>query len=362
MFEDNFIEMLQKYPDAVKDKKVFVGLLKDYFPEQQMQVNLINNLFAMGIAEDIQNAAFINNAFAFRFVKALMDNHGVSRINADWAASVWCVCYGQKILHKQCDIKLGAMKPGTAPVIEDSGTNKGQQYNDLFQYVKTNAGYEVCGFAGDKKTIIFQNQYQNHAVIAVKEKAFAECEVEEVIMTEGYEKIGDRAFQGCEKLHQVILSATLKEIMPYAFQGCRSLNTIMLPSALQLIGEYALASTGLKRVDIPSDVYWIGKGLCSNCKSLTNVVLSNNIVDIPDEMFFGCENLKSLELPENLQKIGAWAFKDCTNLDILAIPDSVTVIGEDAFENVHEKFILQCSMGSYAERYARSHKIKYQLV
>ncbi len=102
--------------------------------------------------------------------------------------------------------------------------------------------------------------------------------------------------------------------------------------------------------------------MCSNCKSLTNVVLSNNIVDIPDEMFFGCENLKSLELPENLQKIGVWAFKDCTNLDILAIPDSVSVIGEDAFENVHEKFILQCSMGSHAEGYARSHKIKYQLV
>lgn len=59
LFEDNFIDMLQKYPDAVNDKKKFIGLLKDYFPEHQMQVNLISNLFAMGIAEDIQNTAFL---------------------------------------------------------------------------------------------------------------------------------------------------------------------------------------------------------------------------------------------------------------------------------------------------------------
>lgn len=91
MFEDNFTEMLLQYPDAVRDKKVFIGLLKDFFPEQQMQVNLISNLFAMGIAENIQNTDMINNVFAYRYVKALVDNYGVSRLNADWAVSVWCV-------------------------------------------------------------------------------------------------------------------------------------------------------------------------------------------------------------------------------------------------------------------------------
>lgn len=361
MFEDNFTEMLLQYPDAVRDKKVFIGLLKDFFPEQQMQVNLISNLFAMGIAEDIQNAAVINNVFAYRYVKALVDNYGVSRLNADWAVSVWCVCYGRNALHKACEIKLGTMKPGQSPVIR-VGEVKGQQYNDLFQYVKTNAGYEVSGFAGNKKTIIFQNQFQNHAITAISDFAFKECEVEEVIMTEGYQKIGTGAFQGCVKLGQAVLSETLKEIMPHAFQGCASLSNIVFPSSLQMIGEYAFSSTGLRKITMPTTVYWIGKGTLSYCEKLETVVLPENMQEIPDEMFLGCTVLNRIEIPDRTEKIGNGAFKDCINLDNITIPDNVVWIGEDAFENMNDKFILQCSMGSYAEDYARCHKLKYQLV
>lgn len=361
MFEDAFIEMLLQYPDAVRDKKVFIGLLKDFFPEQQMQINLISNLFAMGIAEDIQNTSIINNVFAYRYVKALVDNYGVSRLNADWAVSVWCVCYGRNVLNKVCEIKLGSMKSGQSPVIRDSGA-KGKQYNDLFQYVKRDADYEVSGFTGNKKTIIFQNQFQNHAVTAISEFAFRECEVEEAIMTEGYQRIGRAAFQDCAELKQVVLSETLKEIMPYAFQGCVSLGNIVFPSSLQMVGEYAFSATGLRKITIPSTVYWTGKGVFSYCEKLEKAVLSENLQKIPDEMFLHCAVLKRIEVPVGTDKIGNGVFKDCTNLDRITIPNSVVWIGEDAFENVHDKFMLQCSMGSYAEDYARSHKIKYQLI
>lgn len=361
MFEDAFTEMLLQYPDAVRDKKVFIGLLKDFFPEQQMQVNLVSNLFVMGIAEDIQRAAIINNVFAYRYVKALADNYGVSRLNADWAVSVWCVCYGRNALHKECEIKLGTMKPGQSPVIRD-GEVKGQQYNDLFQYVKRDAGYEVSGFTGNKKTIIFQNQFQNHAITAISDFAFKESEVEEVIMTEGYQRIGKAAFQGCAELKQVVLSETLKEIMPFAFQGCASLGSIVFPSSLQMIGEYAFSATDLRKITIPSTVYWTGKGVLSYCEKLATAVLPENMQEIPDEMFLGCIGLRRIEIPDRTEKIGKGVFKDCINLDSVTIPDSVDWIGEDAFENVHDKFILQCSMGSYAEQYARSRKIKYQLV
>ena len=108
MFEDDFSKMLRDYPAAVTDKKVFAGLMKDLFPGQQMQINLMNTTYELGIANEIAGVAHINNAFAFRFVKRLVDEYGVSRLNADWAVSVWCVCYGQRLLHKPCDIqKIG---------------------------------------------------------------------------------------------------------------------------------------------------------------------------------------------------------------------------------------------------------------
>lgn len=340
---------------------MFSALLKDYFPQAQMQVNLINNLYAMGIAQDIQNVGRINNAFAYRYVKSMIDNYGVSRKNADWATSVWCICYGQKILHKSCDVKLGSMNPGTTPVIEES--NKRMQYSDLFQYVKSSEGYAVCGYTGDKwKTIIFQNQYQNLNVVAISEKSFSESSVEEVIMTEGYKRIENGAFQGCISLTQVVLSSTLKEIQSNAFQGCSGIKTMILPTSLELIGDYAFASSGLKKISIPSTVYWIGKGMFTYCENLESIILPENLTEIPEEMFRGCSTLRDINLPEHISRIGNGAFQNCGCLDSFFIPDSVHYIGEDVFDGVNDRFIMQCSFGSFAEKYARTNKIKYQLV
>ena len=111
-------------PDAVADKKRFVGLLKDYFPDQPMQVNLISLAYGLGIAEELRKTNHIANAFAFRFVKRMLDEYGVSRINADWAVSVWCVCYGEQTLNKPCDIAVSKAKSGAAPAIRETGLRR----------------------------------------------------------------------------------------------------------------------------------------------------------------------------------------------------------------------------------------------
>lgn len=87
MFEDSFADMLQRYPDAVHDRKRFFGLMKDLFSDQQMQVNLVNTAFDLGIVDELEKAGQINNTFAFRFLKRLLDEHGISRVNADWVIS-----------------------------------------------------------------------------------------------------------------------------------------------------------------------------------------------------------------------------------------------------------------------------------
>ena len=34
MFEDSFIGLLRQYPEAISDRKRFIALMKDFFPEQ----------------------------------------------------------------------------------------------------------------------------------------------------------------------------------------------------------------------------------------------------------------------------------------------------------------------------------------
>ena len=165
MFEQDFEQLLRQYETALDDKKKFTALVKDLFPDQAKTVNLLLMAYNMGIAQDIQGAARINNTFAFRYVKQLMDDFGLSRVNADWIVSIWCQCYGEKVLGKKCDITV--QKEGNGPAIQESVKVDGRQYGDLFDYAKSTdgKGLVVTGFHGAKKdTIIFQNTYSNRSV------------------------------------------------------------------------------------------------------------------------------------------------------------------------------------------------------
>ena len=364
MFEDDFSKMLRDYPEAVADTKVFAGLMKDLFPGQQMQINLINTTYALGIAGEIADAAHINNAFAFRFVKRLVDEYGVSRLNADWAVSVWCVCYGQRLLHKPCDIQISRAKGGAPPAIrENSHPDEGRQYSDLFRYTKIDGGYGVTGFSGqNKKTIIFSSRYNNQTVKQIMPHSFAGCEVCEAVMTDGIEIIGESAFDGCSGLKQVIFPNTLKEIGNDAFRSCPELITAVLPQGVEQLGKYAFSGSGLKTIMIPHSVYWVGEGVYADCKRLNHVAVPDNIISIPDRMFSGCGSLSEIKLPETADRIGTGAFENCSSLQSIVIPESVRSIGENAFGGTHPKFTLLCHRLSEAERYARSHNITFQII
>jgi len=363
MFEQEFTQILNDNRNTLGEKKRFAGLIKDLIPGQALQSNLIIALHEMGIHSDIEKAPQITNAFAFRFVKQLSDERGISRMNADWAVSVWCVCYGKNVLGKPCEIKISEVKSGRAPAIreEKSGT---KQYHDLFKFRKNpnSAGYEVVGFIGDnRRTLILPNRHQNQSVTAIADSAFSECDVQEAVMTDGIATIGARAFIGCSQLKQIIFSEDLLEIGDSAFSGCVALTTAMLPSKLQRIGTYAFASTALKAPVIPSSVYILSEGVYSNCTSITEIDIPEGILILQDKLFYGCTALKKVTLHEKLEGIGSMTFAGCKNLMTIMIPDSVVHIGENAFGDLCKNFLIICGKGSCAEKYARANRLNFQL-
>lgn len=205
--------MLRQHQAFLDDRKKFTALVKDLFPDQAKNVNLLLMAYNMGIAQDIQTASHINNTFAFRYVKQLMDDFGMSRVNADWIVSVWCACYGAKVLGKACDISI--QKQGSGPAIQGEQLSSGRSYGDLFTYEKSRRGkgLAVTGFRGDKnKTIIFQNKSGNTPVVEIADDSFSNSPTEEAILTEGISYIGRKAFSGCNKLHQVVLPISIEEI------------------------------------------------------------------------------------------------------------------------------------------------------
>ena len=364
MVQDEFTRLLNSHGDSIDNRKAFCGLVKDFFPASALQSNLIIALYDMRIHEDLRTVPSIGNTFAFRFVKKLMDELGVSRKNADWAVALWCVCYGKNTLNKPCEIQLVDFNAATQPSIRTDST-KSSTYTELFQYQQVDGGksFAVLGFSGtNNQTIIFQNRYRNMPVDEIGESAFLETNVREIILSDGYKKIGKKAFQGCAELTQAIVPVSVKEIADFAFSGCIKLTTIMLPINLQQIGRYAFSGTAIRQITFPATLYWIDEGAFSNCTRLTEIRIPKTIDRIPDKCFAGCTGLTKVSLEDGIEHIGVEAFRECVGLYEITIPDSVVNIGDNAFAELNPKFIVQCSSGSYAETYAREHRLKYQLI
>lgn len=362
LFEQDFASMLRQYEDVVDDKKIFTGLIKDFFPEQAKNINLLLTAYSLGIAQDIKKTSRIGNAFAFRFVKQLMEEYGISRSNADWAVSIWCVCYGHQVLGKECEINI--QTPGTGPAVKED-RRETRSYGDLFRYRKSNQGngLSVCGFDGDKnQTIIFQNRHNNQPVIEICDEAFNATAVQEAILTDGIAFLGKGAFADCSCLHQVILPSSIREIGDRAMENCMMLKSINLPMGLERIGTDSFKGSGLRTIIYPNTLYWIGDGAFAECQELDNIILPKNIDRISARMFKGCRNIRKFEMSESVTEIGEQAFYGCKSMDMIYIPDSVAMIGDNAFADTSKQFIIQCSFGSYAEEYARKHKLKYQLI
>ena len=365
MFEQDFENMLRKHLDIINDKKKFSGLVKDYFPDNAKNMNLLLMAYNMGIADDMQNASVINNTFAYRYVKQLMDDFGLSRANADWIVSVWCVCFGQRILGKPCDIKIQGKASSGPAIKEEQPTSSGGKYGDLFIYKNnsTGNGLAVAGFRGSKRqTIIFQNRYNGKNVTEIGDGTFVGEQIEEVIITDGIASIGSSSFEDCRQLHQIVMPISIRDIGNRTFAGCTGLKSVSFPLQIESIGNEAFKGSGLRTVDIPKSLCFMGDGVFADCHDMDNIVIPTNVDKITKGMFENCINLKKIQLADSVTTIDDRAFFGCTELAFIIIPDSVKHIGVDAFTGTNKQFIISCSFGSYAEEYCRKNKIKYQLV
>ena len=105
-FESDFLQMLTDYPDSLTTPNKFETLMKDLFPEKRLQAYLIITLYKMDIVSAIRDAAELDDVFTTRFIKRLQNDFEVKEDFAKWAASVWCVCYGEKILNKKNRVEI----------------------------------------------------------------------------------------------------------------------------------------------------------------------------------------------------------------------------------------------------------------
>ncbi len=202
----------------------------------------------------------------------------------------------------------------------------------------------------------------------IEERAFEECNIEEIVFSDSLFSIGGFAFRDCNNLRRIEIPdsvAVLGEscfsecinlesvtgmsgvisIERGAFGGCESLTELSLPSGLECIEASAFSGSGLKsfhlpetviEIEIPSDT--MESNLFANCKGLTEITCDENnpvfraegncLIRREDSaVVAGC---KTSVIPDGVKKIEQRAFASSA-VTKMVFPASVTEIGKEAF-------------------------------
>lgn len=171
-----------------------------------------------------------------------------------------------------------------------------------------------------------------------------ECSKEAVgniTIPDGVTKIGDYAFDECNKMTSLTIPSSTKAIGIGAFNGCINLKSIIVDSSNAIYDSRnncnAIIETatntlikGCQNTVIPDDVKSIGEFAFVSCSALTSIKLPNCLEEIGVCAFAGT-GLTAIVFPTSLKIIDDNAFSDCLGLTNLNVPNGVTYINRDAF-------------------------------
>ena len=170
----------------------------------------------------------------------------------------------------------------------------------------------------------------------VLKKYTEEKGVTEIVIPDSVQRIGERAFSGCDNITNVTIPDSVTSIGDSAFAFCSDLKNITIPNSVTSIGYSAFERCyNLTSITIPNSVTSIGKSTFNYCINLTSVTIPDSVTSIGNSAFSYCSSLTSVTIPDSVISIGDWAFKNC-NLSSVIIPKAIRKVGQCSFHGCKE--------------------------
>ena len=161
---------------------------------------------------------------------------------------------------------------------------------------------------------------------------FYQSYIENVVIEDGVESIGDYVFHWCSKLKSVTIPSSVKSIGSYAFYSCPMLESVIIPDSVETIKSNAFKDcSSLKSVTLSNNIKTVSWAAFVNCESLESIVIPDGVKSIDDLAFEGCDKLKTVVIPESVTSVGIRAFRACplTNVFYLSTPEKAAAITID---------------------------------
>lgn len=203
---------------------------------------------------------------------------------------------------------------------------------ESFEYTLSGDGQYITvnKFIGNDTDVVIPDKIEGVTVSAIEASAFAQTEIESVVVPESINAIPDTAFFACQKLHTVTLGESVEQIGKEAFKNCSALKSVNLPSGLMSIGSDAFYKcASLQKIKIPNSVTNIG--INAFCYSgLDEVIFEDGIQTVGQYASFWCPKLKSVTVPASVLSIKSNIFAD-TLESVTFLGDAPQTIGKSPF-------------------------------
>lgn len=228
------------------------------------------------------------------------------------------------------------------------------------------AGNFIAYPAGLDKDVVLPE-----GITTISDNAFEDSNIRSIKIPASVTTIGAEAFKNTTNLRKVTFAegSQLIEIGDRAFQGS-ALREITLPASVEKLGTPAPESKGttfyykhtdlnkngvfmdcdkLEKVTMLCKPTTMSQGTFAGCSRLTEVVLPEGMIELPEFTFYDCGNLvtvrtisdgvengnvEEVTLPNSMRVIGSGSFAS-TGIKKITIPASLNTLGDLAF-NYHK--------------------------
>ncbi|MCH5304768.1 MAG: leucine-rich repeat protein, partial [Ruminococcus sp.] len=142
---------------------------------------------------------------------------------------------------------------------------------------------------------------------------------------------------------------TIERFDPQLFWNCQKLEKVILPNKLNEKEYYN------SRLDRRISGGKLSADMFNGCKSLKEVTLPDNLVEIATCVFYGCESLESITVPDGVLCADHDAFAG-TKLKYLTLPSSLEYVSTD---EMSKDTIIICDADSKIYEFLQKENAKY---
>ena len=219
-------------------------------------------------------------------------------------------------------------------------------------------GSEVFLNCEELETVIMPDGLKTIGYSFIKNTAVKSLTIPSTVETvNAYYYSGERkgATDGALQLEEVVFEAGIKKIPDYFCSNNQwndALVRVGIPEGVEEIGSNAFYNcTGIEEINLVKEIGKIGYSAFSNCKSLKRIEFQKNEkqvigtdgkkilypVKIEAYAFYGCVSLKEVVLSENVVELGNQVFEECTELETVTMPEGLKTIGYSFIKNTAVK-------------------------